>query len=215
MNAGRCCRTFRSCITLARLSIVLSVVVFVHEFGHFQVARWRNVAIDTFSIGFGKTLFGWRDKQGVQWKVGALPLGGYVKFADDADRDVDWARASASTIPRRWPKRARKGLFHAQGLTTRSLVVAAGPVTNFIFSILTFGALAFAFGARQHRHHENSRAHLIGRPNSAASAAGLQAHDIIRGVNGAPVAAYLHLQKIVIGFSWTPADARRSSATAT
>ena len=72
--------------------LVLSVVVFVHEFGHFQVARWRGVAIDTFSIGFGKTLLGWRDKHGVQWKVGALPLGGYVKFADDAD--------AMSTAPR-------------------------------------------------------------------------------------------------------------------
>jgi len=69
----------------ASFVVVLSVVVFVHEFGHFQVARWRKVAIDTFSIGFGKTLLGWRDRQGVQWKVGALPLGGYVKFADDAD----------------------------------------------------------------------------------------------------------------------------------
>ena len=67
-------------IYLGAFVVVLSVVVFVHEFGHFQVARWRGVAIDTFSIGFGKTLFGWRDKQGVQWKIGALPLGGYVKI---------------------------------------------------------------------------------------------------------------------------------------
>src|SRR4029079_9342501 len=65
--------------------IVLSVVVFVHEYGHFRGARWCGVAIETFSIGFGKTVFGWGDRKGVQWKVGMLPLGGYVKFADDAD----------------------------------------------------------------------------------------------------------------------------------
>src|SRR5690606_39719417 len=70
-------------VYLASFVVVLSVVVFVHEFGHFQVARWRKVAIDTFSIGFGKTILGWRDRHGVQWKIGALPLGGYVKFADD------------------------------------------------------------------------------------------------------------------------------------
>jgi regulator of sigma E protease len=63
-------------IYAASFVVVLSVVVFVHEFGHFQVARWRKVAIDTFSIGFGKTLLGWRDRHGVHGKIGALPLGG-------------------------------------------------------------------------------------------------------------------------------------------
>src|SRR5215475_1457388 len=126
-------------VYLASFVVVLSVVVFVHEFGHFQVARWRKVAIDTFSIGFGKTIFGWRDKHGVQWKVGALPLGGYVKFADDADA-MSTAPAERIEDPEALAEAKRKGLFHAQGLTTRSLVVSAGPITNFIFSILTFGA---------------------------------------------------------------------------
>src|SRR5690348_12782911 len=132
-------------ITLASFVVVLSVVVFVHEFGHFQVARWRGVAIDTFSIGFGKTLFGWRDKKGVQWKVGALPLGGYVKFADDADAMSTGPREKIED-PAALAEARKKGLFHAQPLSTRSMVVAAGPITNFIFSIFAFALLAFAFG---------------------------------------------------------------------
>lgn len=95
--------------------LVLSVVVFVHEFGHFQVARWRGVAIDTFSIGFGKTLLGWRDKHGVQWKVGALPLGGYVKFADDADA-MSAAPREKIEDPVALAEARKKGLFHAQPL---------------------------------------------------------------------------------------------------
>ena len=107
-------------IYAASFVVVLSVVVFVHEFGHFQVARWRKVAIDTFSIGFGKTLLGWRDRHGVHWKIGALPLGGYVKFADDAD--------AMSTGPREriddpvvMAEARRRGLFHAQPLNTRAM----------------------------------------------------------------------------------------------
>ncbi|MEQ1493378.1 MAG: site-2 protease family protein, partial [Terricaulis sp.] len=100
-------------VTLASFVVVLSVVVFVHEFGHFQVARWRGVAIDTFSIGFGKTLFGWRDKKGVQWKIGALPLGGYVKFADDADA-MSTAPREKIEDPAVLAEARKKGLFHAQ-----------------------------------------------------------------------------------------------------
>src|SRR6185295_3903896 len=95
--------------------IVLSVVVFVHEFGHFRIARWCGVAIDTFSIGFGKTMFGWRDHKGVEWKIGALPLGGYVKFADDADA-MSPAPREAIEDPAELAAARAKGLFHAQPL---------------------------------------------------------------------------------------------------
>src|SRR4029450_5881083 len=98
-------------IYAASFVVVLSVVVFVHEFGHFQVARWRKVAIDTFSIGFGKTLIGWRDKQGVQWKIGALPLGGYVKFTDDADA-MSTGPVEQIDDPVAKAEARKKGLFH-------------------------------------------------------------------------------------------------------
>lgn len=169
--------------------LVLSVVVFVHEFGHFQVARWRGVAIDTFSIGFGKTLLGWRDKQGVQWKVGALPLGGYVKFADDADA-MSTAPREKIDDPAAFAEARAKGLFHAQSLTTRSLVVAAGPITNFIFSIFAFAVLALVLG-----RDIASVDSIV--PDSPAQAAGLQAGDIIQSIDGERIDEFRDLQRIV------------------
>lgn len=175
--------------------LVLSVVVFVHELGHFQVARWRGVAIDTFSIGFGKTLFGWRDKQGVQWKVGALPLGGYVKFADDADAMSTGPRERLA--PAALAEARAKGLFHAQPLSTRSMVVAAGPLTNFIFSILAFAAIAMMMG-RDVTDPADIPARIAAiAPESAAAAAGLQPGDIIRLANGAPINTFTDLQASV------------------
>ncbi|MGD9813961.1 MAG: RIP metalloprotease [Hyphomonadaceae bacterium] len=172
--------------------VVLSVVVFVHEFGHFQVARWRKVAIDTFSIGFGKTLLGWRDRQGVQWKIGALPLGGYVKFADDADAVSSGPREKIDD-PAAMAEARAKGLFHAQSLTTRSLVVAAGPTTNFIFAIFAFALLAFIVG-----REVPTRITAVA-PDSAAEAAGLLPGDVILTVDGRPVANFQELQPIVAG----------------
>lgn len=169
--------------------LVLSVVVFVHEFGHFQVARWRGVAIDTFSIGFGKTLLGWRDKQGVQWKVGALPLGGYVKFADDADA-MSTAPREKIDGPAALAEARAKGLFHAQPLSTRSMVVAAGPVTNFIFSIIAFGLLVFILG-------RDVASVAAVQPESPAAAAGLQQGDLIRSIDGERIRDFQDLQRVV------------------
>lgn len=170
--------------------LVLSVVVFVHEFGHFQVARWRKVAIDTFSIGFGRTLFGWRDRHGVQWKVGALPLGGYVKFTDDADAMSTGPRERIDD-PAVMAEARSKGLFHAQSLLTRSLVVAAGPVTNFVFAIFAFAVLAFIIG-----RDVPNRVTAVA-PDSAAAAGGMASGDIIVSIEGEPVATFTDLQPIV------------------
>lgn len=178
-------------ITLASFVVVLSVVVFVHEFGHFQVARWRRVAIDTFSIGFGKTLVGWRDKSGVQWKVGALPLGGYVKFADDADAMSSGPRERFDD-PTAMAEARAKGLFHAQSLLTRSLVVAAGPITNFIFAIFAFALLAFIVG------RDVARIDSV-VANGAAAQAGLQQGDVIVGVDGDIIRDFPELQGKLVG----------------
>jgi regulator of sigma E protease len=180
-------------IYAASFVLVLSVVVFVHEFGHFQVARWRKVAIDTFSIGFGKTLLGWRDKQGVQWKVGALPLGGYVKFADDADAMSTGPREQIDD-PAALAEARAKGLFHAQPLLTRSLVVAAGPVFNFIFAILAFALIALIIG-RDITDADALPARIAAvAPGSAAANAGLQPGDTIVTVSGRSVANFSELQ---------------------
>lgn len=185
--------------------LVLSVVVFVHEFGHFQVARWRGVAIDTFSIGFGKTLLGWRDKHGVQWKVGALPLGGYVKFADDADA-MSTAPREKIEDPAALAEARKKGLFHAQPLLTRSLVVAAGPVTNFIFSILAFATLALVVGRDVTPMNEVPARIAAVTPDSAAQRAGLQPNDVIRSVNGQPIASFSAFQAVVTSSAEQPLE---------
>ena len=173
--------------------LVLSVVVFVHEFGHFQVARWRGVAIDTFSIGFGKTLLGWRDKQGVQWKVGALPLGGYVKFADDADA-MSTAPREKIEDPAALAEARAKGLFHAQPVSTRSMVVAAGPITNFIFSVAAFAAIALMMG-RDVTDSDSLPARIaVVATGSPAAMAGLQPGDIILSVDGQATPTFTQLQ---------------------
>lgn len=173
--------------------VVLSVVVFVHEFGHFQVARWRGVAIDTFSIGFGKTLASWRDKQGVEWKIGALPLGGYVKFADDADA-MSTAPREKIESPEALAAARAKGLFHAQPLSTRSMVVAAGPFTNFVFSILAFALLALIVGRETTDPNAIPARIAAVAANSAAQSAGLQAGDVIVAVDGVTVRNFSELQ---------------------
>lgn len=178
--------------------LVLSVVVFVHEFGHFQVARWRGVAIDTFSIGFGKTLLGWRDRQGVQWKIGALPLGGYVKFADDADAMSTGPREKIED-PVALAEARKKGLFHAQSLLTRAMVVAAGPVTNFIFAIFGFAALALIIG-RDTTDISSIPARISNvAPNTAAAAAGLHPGDIIVSIDGQSTPSFAELQSVIGG----------------
>jgi regulator of sigma E protease len=173
--------------------VVLSVVVFVHEYGHFSAARLRKVAIDTFSIGFGKKIFGWRDKQGVEWKIGMLPLGGYVKFADDANA-MSTAPVEPISDPAAKEEARRKGLFHAQPVSTRALVVAAGPVANFIFSVLAFGLLAFIMG-RDVTDISQIPARIAGVvEGSAAAQAGLRSGDVIRAANDAPIANFPALQ---------------------
>ncbi|MDX2277104.1 MAG: M50 family metallopeptidase [Hyphomonadaceae bacterium] len=173
--------------------LVLSVVVFVHEYGHFSMARFRKVAIDTFSIGFGKKIFGWRDRQGVEWKIGALPLGGYVKFADDADA-MSTAPVEQISDPAALAEARRKGLFHAQPLSTRALVVAAGPTANFIFSILAFGLLAFIMGRDVTDISQVPARIAAVMEGSPAAQAGLQPGDVIRAANDAPIANFAELQ---------------------
>jgi regulator of sigma E protease len=198
----------------ASFIVVLSVVVFVHEFGHFQVARWRKVAIDTFSIGFGKTLIGWRDRQGVQWKVGALPLGGYVKFADDADA-MSTAPREQIDDPAARAEARRKGLFHAQPLLTRSLVVAAGPFANFIFAIAAFAAVALIAGHDITNADQLPARIMTVTAGSAAAQAGLQPGDIIVRAGGRSVANFTELQAQVAPSAGRPlaVDVRRGEQT--
>ncbi|MBC8038084.1 MAG: RIP metalloprotease RseP [Rhizobiales bacterium] len=114
----------------------LTVIIFIHELGHFLVARWFGVAIETFSIGFGREIAGWYDRHGTRWKLCWVLLGGYVKFKGDANAASQPERDSAAT--------REPGNFHGKPVWQRALIVVAGPVANFILAILIFaGGYAF------------------------------------------------------------------------
>lgn len=167
---------------------VLTVVVFFHELGHFTVARWCGVKVDTFSIGFGREIFGWNDRHGTRWKLSWIPLGGYVKFAGDEN---------AASMPNReqlelTPVAEREGLFHFKPLSQRAAVVAAGPVANFILAIVIFAAI-FTFVGRSVATPVVDDV----RPDSAAAAAGFISGDRIIAIDGTPIRSFEEMQRIV------------------
>jgi regulator of sigma E protease len=176
--------------------LVLSLVVFVHEFGHFQAGRWCKIAIDTFSIGFGRTLVGWRDRQGVQWRIGALPLGGYVKFQDDAN-PMSTGPVSQYETPESFAAARAKGLFHAQPVASRAITTAAGPLTNFAFSILVFALLALFLGRDITPVQDLSARIDTVISGGPAELGGLRSGDVVRAVDGQEVASFGALQEAI------------------
>jgi regulator of sigma E protease len=166
--------------------LVLTVIVFVHEFGHFLVARWCSVDVEVFSIGFGREIFGWQDRHGTRWKVCWLPLGGYVKFAGDANA------ASLPSPDRPVDGAAAPGDFHGKPVWQRAAVVVAGPAANYLLAILIFFLSLTFIGVPVNEPKVN-----VVRPGGAAAAAGILPGDIIRKVNSEPTASFEDVQKIV------------------
>ena len=121
---------------------VLGIVVIVHELGHFLVGRLCGVGVQAFSFGMGPELFGYTDRQGTRWRVSAVPIGGYVKFAGD----TNIASVRDATIPKVSPVSERSVTLNGQRLPKRAAIVAAGPIANFIFSILILSLLVYFYG---------------------------------------------------------------------
>lgn len=168
--------------------VVLTVVVFVHEMGHFLVARWCGVAVRTFSIGFGKEIWGFTDKLGTRWRLAWIPLGGYVKFMDDENAaSVPSKEAIEAMTPEQ-----RAGSFHAKPVWKRAAVVAAGPAANFILAIVIFAMWFSIFGVRM------SEARIADvMADTPAARAGFQKDDLITGINGGAVKSFEDVQKVV------------------
>ncbi len=191
---------------------VLTVVVFVHELGHFLVARWCGVRVTAFSIGFGPEVAGFTDRKGTRWKLSWIPLGGYVKFLGDenaASMPDQAALAHLSEAER------RESFFH-KPLYQRALVVAAGPVANFILAVAVFAALFATLG----RPIAPAMVHQI-EAGSPAEAAGFQVGDLVLSIDGTPVETFLDMQRIVGTSTGHPLtflvrrDGREVSLTAT
>lgn len=167
---------------------VLSIVVFFHELGHFQVARWCGVNVDVFSIGFGPEIFGRNDRHGTRWKVCWIPLGGYVKFSGDDNAASTPDREQLESLS----KEERAGNFHFKPLWQRAAVVAAGPIANFVLAVVIFAFIFSVIG----RVDTSARVDAIS-PGSAAQEAGFQAGDIVRSINGATIDSFSDMQRIV------------------
>jgi regulator of sigma E protease len=126
--------------TIIPFIILISVVVFVHEYGHYYYATKYGVKVTDFSIGFGKELFGWNDKRGTRWKVCLIPLGGYVKFFGDTNA------ASQTTNSSNFSKTEQKYLLATKKLYQRAIIVSAGPLANFILALVIFSCVYMFFG---------------------------------------------------------------------
>jgi regulator of sigma E protease len=172
--------------TVAAFVVVLTVLVFVHEWGHYWVARKCGVRVDVFSIGFGPEIFGWTDSVGTRWKVSWVPLGGYVKFFGDANA------ASAGTMTAGISPEERSKAFAFKPVGQRAAVVAAGPIANFLFAIIILAGF-FTFVGQPYTPPE------VGEvvPGSAAEAAGFQPGDRVVSINGSKIDRFLDMQQLV------------------
>ncbi len=126
--------------TIAAFVIALSVIVAIHEYGHYIVGRWTGIQAEVFSLGFGPVLWSRVDKHGTRWQVAALPFGGYVKFLGDADATSGKDETTMAEIAEADPERLRHTM-HGPPLWARSATVAAGPVFNFALSIAVFAVI--------------------------------------------------------------------------
>ncbi len=171
-------------IAIPAFLLVLTIVVFFHELGHFLVARWCGVKVEAFSVGFGPELVGFNDRHGTRWRVGALPLGGYVRFIDDAN--------AASAPGHDKAVASQPGAFQSMPVWRRAAIVAAGPIANFILAIIIY-ALLFGIAGRPETTPVVSKVN----PDSAAAEAGLQPGDLIVSINGTPTPGFQDVQRIV------------------
>ena len=169
--------------------ILIIVVVFVHEYGHYYFARRYGVGVTDFSIGFGKELFGWNDKSGTRWKICLIPLGGYVKFF--GDRNV-FSQSDRDEILKKYKEEDRKKLFTLKPLYQRSLIVFGGPLANFILAVVIFLMINMFAG-------KDFTPAMIDevKKDSPAYIAGLKKNDVILSIDNNDVKSILDVSKYI------------------
>jgi regulator of sigma E protease len=174
---------------------VLTVVVFVHEMGHYLVGRWCGIGVKAFSIGFGPELIGFNDRHGTRWKLCAVPLGGYVKFVGDMNAT---STPDAQEMDRLTPEE-KKVAFHTQPVWKRALTVFAGPAFNFLLTIVVFAAFFSIYG----RYVLEPTIAQV-QENSPAARAGFLAGDRFVSIDGVPIETFDDVQRYVSGRAGDP-----------
>ena len=169
--------------------VLILVVVFIHEYGHYYFAKKYGVMVTDFSIGFGKELFGWNDKSGTRWKICWIPLGGYVKFF--GDRNV-FSQSDQEELIKKYSEEERKKLFILKPLYQRSLIVAAGPIANFILAIVIFLFIYMFVG----KDFTPAAINEV-QKDSPAEVAGLMKNDVILEIDGTEVKSILDVSKLI------------------
>jgi regulator of sigma E protease len=181
-------------VTILSFLFVFSLIIVVHELGHFWAARFCGVRISTFSMGFGPSLLSATDKHGTVWRLRALPLGGYVKFFGDAgaasNPDTSHLEAMRAEIASRYGAEAVAECYHFKPVWQRAIIAAAGPAANFILAFAIFSVAVAAVG-------EHGFPPVVGAvtPDTPAAAAGLQPGDVILGAHGRTFRYYSDLQR--------------------
>jgi len=169
--------------------VLILVVVFIHEYGHYYCAKKYGVGITDFSIGFGKEIFGWNDKSGTRWKICWIPLGGYVKFF--GDRNV-FSQSDQLEVLKKYNKEEQKKLFILKPLYQRALIVAAGPIANFILAILIFFFI-YTFSGKDFTPAVIDEV----QKESPAQVAGVQKNDIIDSIDNNKVKSIFDVSKFI------------------
>ena len=183
-------------IFLTSFVLVLSFLVYFHELGHYSIARFFNVAVDRFSVGFGKPIVQWTAKNGTNWSIGRIPLGGYVKFLGDAGAASNPDQEALDEIKSKFENNENvqlEDIFHFKPLWQRALVVLAGPMFNFILAVFIFAGLGLALGSYTIES-------LVGEvmDGSAAEEAGILPGDRILMMDGKDVSLFSDLSRYVV-----------------
>ncbi|MCV0396505.1 MAG: RIP metalloprotease RseP [Rhizobiaceae bacterium] len=183
--------------TIIPFLFVLTVVVFVHEMGHYLVGRWCGIGVKAFSIGFGPELFGFQDRRGTRWKLSAIPLGGYVKFVGDMAVTSEPDNDELSRLT----EEERKVAFHTQPVWKRAATVFAGPFFNFLLTIAVFSVMFSIYG-----QYVSDPMVAEVRDGSPAQAAGFEPGDRFLSVEGRRIETFSDVQRVVSGRAGDPLD---------